>query len=68
MLAIGREGSVTVGVSKEGSHPGVHDNGFQAGVKDIEESGIGVAPPRANGDEFNGCEAQNSGRVTCYDL
>jgi hypothetical protein len=56
VLAIGGEigvGSVAVGVSKEGSHPGVRDDGFQAGVEDVEHSGIGVAPPGANGDEVD---------------
>jgi hypothetical protein len=68
VLAIGGEGSAAVGVSEGGSHPGVRDDGFQAGVKDVEESGIGVAPPGANRDEVDGCEAHNGGRVTCRDL
>lgn len=70
MLAIGGEiglGSVAVGASKEGSHPGVRDDGFQAGDKDVEQSGIGVAPPGANGEEIDGCEACNGGR-NCRDL
>jgi len=63
VLAIGREvglGGVTV--SNAGSHPGVRDDGFQAGVNDVEESGIGVAPPRANEDEDDDCGARKSGR------
>ena len=49
MLAIGgEEGLGIVGVSKEGTHPGVRDDGFHAGVEDVELSGIGVAPPGAN--------------------
>ena len=62
MLAIGGEvglGGVTV--ARAGSHPGVHDDGFQAGVNDVEESGMGVAPPGANEDEVDGCGAWNGG-------
>lgn len=59
---------MAVGVLNAGSHPGVREAGFQAGVEDIKDSGIGVAPPEANGDEVDGCESHNGGTVTCRDL
>ena len=62
---------VAAGVSQAGSHPGVRDDGFQAGVNEVKESGIGVAPPRANKDEVDGCGAWIGGRPHlggCCDL